>query len=296
MGTMSTPTSPNGTANTPTAAELRDLCVELVQDAAGFVAKQRDFLTRHGSVEMVAQTKTSEVDPVTAVDKGCEERVVGKLSQLRPGDGVIGEEGASKPSETGVEWVIDPIDGTVNFIYGLPAYAVSVGVAVHGELVAGAVADVARGITYFAARGHGAFVLSDATAHPLRTSRASRHATALVETGFSYDSGWRGQQAQILTTLLPQVRDIRRMGSAALDLCRVAEGSADAYYEHGTHPWDYAAGAVIAAEAGAVVHHPGLRDRGGDGALMYACAPGLAESFPRLLEEAGAMRVLGAGA
>lgn len=276
----------------PSPAELRDMCVDLVTDAAEFVAHQRAFLTKHGSVAMVAETKSSEVDPVTAVDKGCEARVVKRLAELRPDDGIIGEEGSAVPTRTGVEWVIDPIDGTVNFIYGVPAYAVSVGVAVDGELVAGAVADVARGVVFRAAVGEGASVLIDGTAHPLRASRASQLATTLVATGFAYDAGWRGLQAEILQHILPVVRDIRRMGSAALDLCRVAEGSVDAYYEHGTHPWDYAAGAVIAAEAGAVVHHPGLVDRGGQGALVTACAPGIADEFADLLHKAGAQRDL----
>lgn len=277
----------------PSAIELRDICEELVVDAAEFVAHQRAFLTQHGSVGMVAETKTSDVDPVTAVDKGCEARIVKRLSQLRPDDGIVGEEGASKSTRTGVEWVIDPIDGTVNFIYGVPAYAVSVGVSVHGELVAGAVADVARSAVYRAALGEGAEMLIDDRVHPLRASKADTLATALLATGFSYSAQWRGDQAQILTSVLPRVRDIRRIGSAALDLCRVAEGSVDAYYEHGTHPWDYAAGAVIATEAGAVVSHPGLVDRGGNGALVTACAPGLADQFLALLGDAGADRELG---
>lgn len=281
-------------ANLPNPIELRDMCVELVTDAAEFVAHQRAFLTKHGSVAMVSETKSSEVDPVTAVDKGCEARVAQRLAELRPDDGIVGEEGSAVPTRTGVEWVIDPIDGTVNFIYGIPAYAVSVGVAVNGELVAGAVADVARGVVYRAAVGEGTSLLADGNVYPLRASRKSQLATTLLATGFAYDAEWRAKQAEILHTVLPVVRDIRRMGSAALDLCRVAEGSVDAYYEHGTHPWDYAAGAVIAAEAGAVVSHPGVSDRGGDGALVTACAPGIARELAELLHEAGADRDLGA--
>lgn len=272
----------------PGPAQLREIAVALVDDAAALVLKQRDFLARHGSIAQVTSTKSSPVDPVTAVDKVAEARVVDRLRELRPGDAVMGEEGADRAGTTGVTWVVDPIDGTVNFLYGLPMYAVSVGAAVDGELVAGAVANVAAGDVYFAAAGEGAWVRRSGAETRLRASRADNTGTALVATGFAYDAGWRAAQADILTRVLPRVRDIRRYGSASLDLCHLAEGRVDAYYEHGTHPWDYAAGAVIAAEAGAVVHHPGLTDRGGEGALVAAAAPRLWEPFSGLLSACGA--------
>lgn len=272
----------------PGPVELRELAIALVGDAAALVAKQRDFLSRHGSIAQVASTKSSPVDPVTAVDKAAEARVVDRLRELRPDDAVLGEEGANRQGTTGVTWVVDPIDGTVNFLYGLPMYAVSVGAAVGGQLAAGAVANVATGDVYSAAVGAGAWVRRGGTDTRLRASLADDPATALVATGFAYDARWRAAQAGILTQVLPRVRDIRRYGSASLDLCHLAEGRVDAYYEHGTHPWDYAAGAVIAAEAGAVVHHPGLTDKGGDGALVAAAAPRLWEPFSELLSACGA--------
>lgn len=287
MGSMDTRNAaPSNSA--PSPAQLRELAIQLVDDAAALVAKQRDFLARHGSITQVTTTKSSPVDPVTAVDKAAEARVVDRLRELRPGDAIMGEEGADQEGTTGVTWVVDPIDGTVNFLYGLPMYAVSVGAAVDGELVAGAVANVASGDVYSAVAGGGAWVRRGGAETRLRASRADDPSTALVATGFAYDAQWRAVQADILTRVLPLVRDIRRYGSASLDLCHVAEGRVDAYYEHGTHPWDYAAGAVIAAEAGAVVHHPGLTDRGGEGALVAAAAPRLWEPFSELLSASGA--------
>lgn len=276
----------------PAPQQLRDLAVEIASEAADLIAQQRDFLSNHGSIAQVTSTKTSAVDPVTAVDKAAEQRITERLREKRPDDGVLGEEGANIDGTTGVQWVVDPIDGTVNFLYGLPVYAVSVGVAVNGELVAGAVINVASGEIYSAAVGCGAFVDRGDERTRLLTSKADATETALVATGFSYDSNWRAKQAAMLRLILPQVRDIRRLGSAALDLCHVAEGRVDAYYEHGTHPWDYAAGAIIAAEAGAVVHHPGLEDQASVGAPIFAAAPGLWDSFFDLLETAGATRAL----
>lgn len=279
----------------PTPAQLRDLAVDLATSAAALVRKERNFVSQHGSLAQITSTKSSPVDPVTAVDKASEAHIVDRLAALRPGDGILGEEGANVEGVTGVTWVVDPIDGTVNFIYGLPMYAVSVGAALDGELVAGAVVNVASGDVYRAAFGEGAWVTRGGEKKRLRASRAEETSTALVATGFSYNSQWRAAQAEILHRVLPRVRDIRRMGSAALDLCQLAEGRVDAYYEHGTHPWDYAAGAIIASEAGATVRHPGLADRGGDGALVAASGARLWGDFSDLLAGSGALRDLGAG-
>ena len=152
-----------------------------------------------------------------------------------------------------MRWVVDPIDGTVNFMYGIPAYAVSVAAQVGGRSVAGAVVDVARGIVYGATRGGGAW-MSDGTGArtELRCNPVERTELALVATGFGYAAGRRRAQGRIVAELLPRVRDIRRVGAAALDLCMVASGAVDAHYEHGLSPWDWAAGGLIAAEAGAV--------------------------------------------
>lgn len=272
----------------PTPAELRDICVEVAQSAAELVVLQRDFLAKHGSIAQVTSTKSSAVDPVTAVDEAAEARIADQLRARRPDDGIVGEEGANATGTTGVQWIVDPIDGTVNFLYGLPAYAVSIGAAVDGECVAGAVVNVYSGEVYSAARGEGAYVARGGEHIRLHASQADNTETALVATGFSYDASWRKSQADLLRRILPRVRDIRRIGSAALDLCNVAEGRVDAYYEHGTHPWDYAAGVVIAQEAGAVVEHPGVEDAAGIGAPVIAAAPRLWEDFVDLLTAAGA--------
>lgn len=274
----------------PTPAELKDICVELATGAAELVVQQRDFLSKHGSIAQVTETKSSAVDPVTAVDKAAEARITDRLRAIRPDDAIVGEEGADVRGTTGVQWVIDPIDGTVNFLYGLPAYAVSVGAAVDGEFVAGCVVNVASGDVYSAARGEGAYVERGGEKKRLRASDKQDAETALVATGFSYNAQWREKQAELLRLILPRVRDIRRIGSAALDLCNLAEGRVDAYYEHGTHPWDYAAAAVIAAEAGAVVSHPGIEDRAAIGAPVIAAAPRVWNEFFNLLETAGATR------
>ncbi|QYH19638.1 inositol monophosphatase [Corynebacterium aquatimens] len=280
--------TPTSSQPTPAATELLDVCLDLAKDAADLIVLQRDFLAKHGSVAQVTSTKTSPVDPVTAVDKAAEQRITERLKELRPDDGILGEEGADVAGTSGVLWIVDPIDGTVNFLYGLPVYAVSIGAALHGELVAGCVVNVANGDVYSAAAGEGAFVERGGERRRLIASRESNTDLALVATGFAYDAARRAKQAEMLRLILPRVRDIRRLGSAALDLCHVAEGRVDAYYEHGTHPWDYAAGAVIAAEAGAKVVHPGLVDRADIGAPVIAAAPRLWEPFADLLAAAGA--------
>ncbi|WP_055474206.1 inositol monophosphatase family protein, partial [Streptomyces pathocidini] len=195
----------------------------------------------------VAATKTSAIDVVTEMDLASEKLITGFLAEERPDDGFLGEEGASSEGSSGVRWVIDPIDGTVNYLYGLPAWAVSIAAEVDGEAVVGVVEVPSRGETFRAVRGGGAYLgdrrLAVRPAPPLEQ--------ALIGTGFGYLTERRAAQAEVLRTLLPRVRDIRRGGSAAIDLCDVACGRLDGYYERGLNPWDYAAGALIAREAGA---------------------------------------------
>ena len=274
-----------------TPTDARTLCVELVERAAALVAAERSKRLERGEL-VPAATKSSAVDPVTEVDTRCEHFIASELALRRPADAILGEEGASTTGATGVEWIIDPIDGTVNFLYGIPAFAVSIGVAVDGVLVAGAVCNVATGELFSAAVGEGATLRHSGVTYRLRAAGATSLERSLVATGFSYTSAWRARQAEILRALLPQVRDIRRSGSAALDLCNLAAGRVDAYYEHGTHPWDYAAGAVIAAEAGACVEHPSVRADGSAGALTVAAAPGIWEELQKLLATAGALTPL----
>ncbi len=184
-------------------------------------------------------------------------------------------------------WVVDPIDGTVNFVYGLPAYAVSVAVQVDGHSIAGAVANVVDGAVYSAARGHGAHVRRGSATVPLRASVVDDLSMSLVGTGFGYDPELRQRQASVLAILLPQVRDIRRLGSAALDLCLVAAGQLDAYYEENLNAWDWAAGALIAAEAGARVRVPPMGAPAAGRGLVVAAGQGISDAFTDVLAGAG---------
>jgi myo-inositol-1(or 4)-monophosphatase len=183
-------------------------------------------------------------------------------------------------------WVLDPIDGTVNFVYGIEAYAVSVGVQIDGASVAGAVANVATGEVFSAAVGHGARVRRAGVSTPLRCTPVGELSMALVGTGFGYAREQRARQAAVLARLLPDIRDMRRLGSCALDLCMVAAGQLDAYYEDGVHVWDWAAGALIAAEAGATMVLPDVDGGGSD--LIVAAAPGIAAEFDEALRRVGA--------
>lgn len=223
---------------------------------AGQLAAQR----RIEGVE-VAATKSSLVDVVTQADRDVEQLIRDRIATARPGDAILGEEGGSTGGTSGVTWVVDPIDGTVNYLYGIPHYGISIAV-VEGEpdpltwtALAGVVFNPADGELFTASRGGGAF-LGD---RPIRVAVAVPLSQALVGTGFSYDAEMRGRQGQVVARLLPQVRDIRRNGTASLDLAFVATGRLNAYFERALNPWDHGAGALIAEEAGAVV-------RGLDGA------------------------------
>jgi len=183
------------------------------------------------------------------MDKAAERVILDGLVAARPDDAVVSEESEAMSGGSGVRWFIDPLDGTVNYLFGIPHYAVSIAAEIDGEIVAGVVRDVERGEEYSATRGGGATRDGD----PIQCSRQADAAQALVATGFNYRVELRREQARAMATILPAVRDIRRMGSAALDLCAVATGQVDAFFEAGMHAWDWAAGALIAREAGAQV-------------------------------------------
>jgi myo-inositol-1(or 4)-monophosphatase len=256
----------------PDPGALLELAVDLARRAGDLALSMRE------GVE-VAATKTTPTDVVTAADAAAEQLVVEGIRAARPGDGLLGEEGGEAPGTTGVRWVVDPIDGTVNFLYGVPQWAVSIAVEVDGEVAAGVVHDPAKQETWTALRGEGAWL----NGRRLRCSGATDLAQALVATGFSYDARRRAAQAALLPTLLPRVRDIRRLGAGALDLCCVAAGRVDGYYEQAMNPWDWSAGALVAREAGARVG--GLRGRPEDGALVLAAAPGVFDALHDLLVE-----------
>lgn len=201
---------------------------------------------RRGQPRSSVSTKSSPTDMVSEVDRASEALVLRMLSELRPDDSVLGEEGTEVTGTSGVRWVIDPLDGTTNFLYDFPSFGVSVAAEVDGEAVAGAVCDPVHAEIFSAARGVGAWCGDQ----PLARVAPVALATALVGTGFSYMATKRTEQATTLARVLPNVRDIRRAGAAALDLCWLAAGRLDAYYEWGLGRWDWAAALLIATEAG----------------------------------------------
>lgn len=261
----------------------RDLAVTVATAAAERV---RD---RAGAADLRVESKSSATDPVTEVDREVESMVVEALLEARPDDGVRGEEGASRPGTSGVRWLIDPIDGTVNFLYGIPGCNVSVAAEHEGRIVAAAVVDPLHGDVFAAGRGHGA----TRNGRAIAASPAQDPAHSLVATGFGYDSERRGRQAEVLTRVLPQIRDIRRVGAAAVDLCWVACGRLDGYWETGLQAWDWAAGSLVATEAGAVVGTVGDAPlpESLPGACIVAAAPGLYEPLRALVADAGASLV-----
>lgn len=228
-------------------------------------------------------TKSTATDMVTEIDLWAERYIVGELVAARPHDAIVGEEGTRRPGTTGVEWYIDPIDGTTNYLYGHPGFSVSLGATVGGTASVGVVGDPTRGEIFTARRGGGAFC----NGTPIRCRDTSDLRAALVATGFGYLPARRQAQAAVLARVLPEVRDMRRMGGAALDLCSVACGRVDAYYEYGIASWDVAAGAVIAAEAGAVVGD--LDGRPSLGPFILAAAPQVAPALADLLRRTGAV-------
>lgn len=234
----------------------------------------------------VAATKSSPVDVVTEMDLAAEKLITGFLSERRPADAVLGEEGGSAAGTSGVRWVVDPLDGTVNYLYGLPQWAVSIAAEEAGRTVAAVVAAPMRGETYQAVSGGGARRVTAAGSEPLRCRPAPPLDQALIGTGFNYVAEVRAGQAAVAQRLIPRLRDIRRGGSAAIDLCDVAGGRLDGFYERGLAPWDRAAGELIAREAGAETGgRPGAP---ADGELAVVAAPGLFDELQRLLEELGA--------
>jgi myo-inositol-1(or 4)-monophosphatase len=256
----------------PEHVDLRDLALEVSREAAALV---RD---RRSRPVAVADTKSSVVDVVTEADRASEELIRSLLARARPDDAFLGEEGSDDAGTSGVRWIVDPIDGTVNFLYGLPQYAVSVAAERGGRAVAGVVVNAATGVEYAAALGAGA--TRDGRAIGVRGTVPL--AERLVITGFSYDASRRAVQAAALARLLPRVRDVRRLGSCALDLCHIAEGLADGYVEEAVNLWDHAAGALIAREAGArTVLLPGA---GGLEALVAAPADGFDELLAAVTE------------
>lgn len=234
--------------------ELHALAIEVAQACGRLLVDERpDNLG-------VAATKASATDVVTEMDRRSEELAREMLQSRRPDDGLFGEEGMNEQGTSGITWVVDPIDGTVNYLYGIPVWAVSVAAVVGDphtngawEPVASAVHNVSAQELFHARHGAGAFLRSPRGERQLRCAPAGDLEHTLVATGFAYTAELRDWQGRIVSELLPQVRDIRRLGSAALDFCHVAAGRVDAYYETDCKQWDVAGGWLVATEAGAVV-------------------------------------------
>ncbi|HEX8092906.1 inositol monophosphatase family protein [Jatrophihabitans sp.] len=259
----------------PDPVQLADIAVELAGRAGALAL-------RYQEAGLSVSSKSSVTDVVTDADRAVEDFLRTALAELRPADSVIGEEaGAAELTGAPVRWVLDPIDGTVNFVLGLPYFAVSIAAQVHGETVAGCVFNPASGELFRAAAGHGAF-LGD---RRLTGPRSVPLDEAVLTTGFNYDPARRARQGRVAGELLARVGNLRRLGSAALDLCTLAAGRVDLYYEGPLHEWDFAAGLLIATEAG--VATSGLRGRPAGTHMVAGAHPERAEEFFGLLTELG---------
>ena len=250
----------------PTAEDLLPIALDLAHKAGRVLREQAGTAT-------LAATKSSPTDAVTEVDRQVEQLILDGIAEARPDDAVLGEEGAAREGTTGIRWVVDPLDGTVNYLYGHPSgWSVSIAAEDSDGSLVGVVHDPARLETFVAGRDIGAFLNGES----IRVSRCDDPASALVGTGFAYVAERREEQAQVLLHVLPRIRDIRRVGSAALELSWVACGRLDAFYEWGLGHWDWAAGSLIVTEAGGRFSHD-------DDGLVIAGPPVLAAQLRRLL-------------
>jgi myo-inositol-1(or 4)-monophosphatase len=247
--------------------DLADL--ELAERAAREAGQL--LLARFGRPAADVDRKSSSTDMVSEADRVAESAIASLLERERPDDGVLAEEGARADGSTGRRWVVDPLDGTTNFLYEIPQWAVSVAVEDGDGVAAGVVRDPVRDETFAAARGAGATLNGE----PIALREPPRLARALIATGFSYDRATRAVQAETLLGVLPHVRDIRRAGAASLDLAWLAAGRLDGYYERGLKPWDWAAGRLLVLEAGGAV-----AELDGDPSGLAAATP---ELLPQLL-------------
>jgi myo-inositol-1(or 4)-monophosphatase len=259
--------------------ELRDL-LALASDFAQ-VAGRLHAQGLHDALRI--ETKSTPTDLVSHIDKEAERLIVERLREMRPDDALLAEEGSLLDGGSGVRWVVDPLDGTTNYIYGYPAYAVSIAVEIGGETQVGVILDSSAGRMYRAVAGHGAFCDGER----LQVRAQTDLSQALVATGFAYAAELRERQGATVARVLGRVRDIRRSGTAARDLCHIAAGHVDAYWELDLSPWDHAAGVLIAREAGAEVLLTEAAH--GRGPAVVAASPALMPAFVELLREAGAL-------
>ncbi|MDQ6837707.1 MAG: inositol monophosphatase [Actinomycetota bacterium] len=259
----------------PLGDELASVAIAAARAAASI------HVAGFGGIRNRVDTKSSATDMVSEVDRQAEAAVVTIITGRRPHDAILAEEGTSRPGSTGVRWVIDPLDGTTNYLFGIPAFSVSIAAEIDETAFVGVVIDPSRKETWAAIAGRGARLNGQPTRVAVGRSELS---TALVATGFGYRAQRRSEQARVAATVLPAVRDIRRFGSAALDLCWVAGGRVDAYYEWGLNPWDLSAGRLICDEAGG---RTGILA----GRTILASVPDLYQPLADLLVTAGALDI-----
>jgi myo-inositol-1(or 4)-monophosphatase len=251
------------------AGELLDVAVEAARAAAAVLVERYE----HAGGPRDLQTKSTPTDLVSAADLEAERTIRAVLARRRPDDAVLGEEGGDAAGTSGLRWLVDPLDGTVNYLFGLPQWCVSVAC----EERVGVILDPIREERFEAVAG----VAATLDGEPLRPSSRDDLSTALVATGFAYDAGVRARQAEVVRAVIPRVADIRRMGSAALDLAWTAAGRYDAFYERGVSAWDVAAGTMLCAAAGLEVRR--LEPRDGLPAGVLAAPAALADDLLALV-------------
>lgn len=274
----------------PETRPLADLLAlhPLLEPALAAALRAGAFLHHERPDDLVVDTKSTPTDVVSAMDRDAEAMIIGDLLGARPDDGVLGEEGGERPGTSGVRWVVDPLDGTVNYLHRLPMWGVSIGAEVDGVGEVGVVVLPEYGETYLGVRGAGSWLVRDGVGERLTGSTCTSLSEAIVNTGFGYAPERRRRQSEVVTGLIVQVADIRRIGAAVVDFCWLARGRMDAYFEYGLNPWDRAAGGVIVSEAGVV--YTGLRDDDPSG-FFVAAAPGIVDDLRRALVTLEADRV-----
>lgn len=261
---------------------LADLAWRAASEAASLLHTQRPD-------ELSVETKSTPTDVVTSMDKAAEHLLHERLLGERPGDGLLGEEGSDRASQTGIRWIVDPLDGTVNYLYRMPHWGVSVAAEDQdlGQTVVGVIIIPESGEGFIGIRGKGSWQINGDFAERLRVRECVDLQQAMVATGFSYLPDSRQAQIDVLRTVIGTVRDIRRTGCAVVDFAWLAQGRTDAYFERGLNLWDVAAGLLIASEAGAIVEDLGSQP--GSGTFLSA-VPGIAEPLKELLISAGIQR------
>lgn len=258
--------------------ELAQLAWDCAQGAGAFLKNERPK-------NLNIDTKSSASDLVSEMDRGAEALIVDLITALRPEDSILGEEGSNRIGDSGVRWIIDPLDGTVNYLFGIPLWGVSVAVEIDGVVQLGVIAIPETNKSYVGVSGVGAYCVTGESLEKLIVRESSEIESAIIATGFGYSSVRRGLQAEVVSLLLPQIADIRRSGCAVVDLCWLASGFIDGYFEIGLNPWDYAAGALIVALAGGRVEAPIDGDLG---KLLISSTPVIFKKFEEILFTAGA--------